>query len=98
VRNASANGTIEDFGTVLSSGSLVDGIRSLDELPEGEIRCRDCNGDQEPWLEDYGRVCDTCSGLGHHKDKDYEGGSSDDFDPISESTMPRLWGRGRGQL
>jgi hypothetical protein len=76
-------GSVEDFGTIVPQGFVATGVRSLADIPHDHILCRDCNGDQAPWLEDYGCVCQTCNGLGHHKDKNYEGGSSDDFDPIS---------------
>jgi hypothetical protein len=69
------------------------------EIPEGDMRCTgECGGNPTDYEEDYGVRCPDCLGLGHRADPDlYD--ASDAFDPYTEfNTMPRLYGRGRGQL
>jgi hypothetical protein len=66
------------------------------EADAGFVTCTSCHGDPEQYLIDYEEVCD-CNGRGYFIDPDYE--PEFHSDPYSEfSTMPRLHGRGRGQL
>ena len=59
--------------------------------------CDECDGNPAAYLEEFETVC-GCNGEGVRPDPDYEP-ELGSFDPYSEfSTMPRLHGRGRGQL
>lgn len=81
-------------------GRVAHGVHALQDvsIPDGDIECGECHGDQQPFLEDFGAPCPTCGGLGHHADPDFYD-ASDDVNPRREfGTMPRLHGRGRGQL
>lgn len=76
---------------------VADGISGLD-IPEGDIPCDECSADPIQYRIDHGIECPLCRGVSHIPDPDfYDVGGS--FDPYREfSTMPRLHGRGRGQL
>ncbi len=68
------------------------------DIPDGDVRCGECNDQPILYFESYGICCPDCRGTGHHADPDtYD--ASGDFDARREySTMPRLRGNGRAQL
>lgn len=60
--------------------------------------CDECHGATERYVEDFGCDCPTCGGTGT-LNPDHQTDESADFKARKElGTMPRLWGRGRGQL
>jgi len=68
------------------------------EIENGDICCDECFGDPTQYRIDFECDCPTCRGVGHIPDPDYYD-ASEAFDPYSEwNSMPRLHGRGRGQL
>lgn len=69
-----------------------------DDIPSGDVACDECMSDPSQYLTDFGVTCPTCRGTGHFADPDFYD-ADDGFDARSEfGTMPRLSGRGRGQL
>lgn len=90
-----------------SAGPLAAGICSLSRaehlradpqaIPGFRI-CDECDGNPAAYLEEFETVC-GCNGEGVRPDPDFIDGEGDGSDPHAEfSTMPRLGGRGRGQL
>lgn len=79
-------------------GNRVERVRTDPPADTGFMLCGECSGDPSQYLIDVEEVCPNCNGEGVRPDPDYEPEFSS-FDPHSEfSTMPRLHGRGRGQL
>jgi hypothetical protein len=87
-------------GRVLESrldvGDRVERLRADPASIPGFHICDECSGNPAAYLEEFETVC-GCNGEGVRPDPDYE--PEFHSDPYSEfNTMPRLHGRGRGQL
>lgn len=77
---------------------VAHGLDALQDIPDNAIRCDECGGDPTQYRIDLECDCPTCLGRGYFIDPDAND-ASDVFDARREfGTMPRLHGRGRGQL